>query len=94
MPYNGIGLEWSSGSSTLWLGYRLKQLISVENNKDWYKIVKQKTERKKINMKIKVILIENDNLSSCRNDKKLISQHFKNETCFKAYVTSIKIPDI
>src|SRR5262245_60383266 len=30
------GLEWGSGRSTLWLGMRLKALMSIEHDQVWY----------------------------------------------------------
>jgi len=35
------GFEWGSGRSTVWLASRLKSLVSVEHNADWYAIVRR-----------------------------------------------------
>jgi tRNA A58 N-methylase Trm61 len=35
-----IGFEWGSGKSTLWLAGRLKTLVSVEHDPEWYEIVR------------------------------------------------------
>ncbi len=32
-------LEWSTGSSTLWVLMRVKHLISIEHHKTWSKMV-------------------------------------------------------
>jgi hypothetical protein len=35
-----VGFEWGSGRSTMWLADRLKLLVSVEHNSEWYAIVR------------------------------------------------------
>lgn len=35
-----VGIEFGSGRSTIWLGYRLAGLISVESDAGWYRRVK------------------------------------------------------
>lgn len=32
-----VGIEWGSGRSTLWLAKRVRRLISVEHDGDWYR---------------------------------------------------------
>lgn len=44
-----IGLEWGSGRSTVWFAGRLKQLVSVEDNPEWYRRVNEKLEHLKLN---------------------------------------------
>jgi predicted O-methyltransferase YrrM len=39
-----IGLEWGSGRSTAWFASKVKNLVSVENNLDWYKQVNHKLQ--------------------------------------------------
>jgi hypothetical protein len=41
-----IGLEWGSGRSTVWLASRVKKLISVEHDSNWYHKVKLLLEKK------------------------------------------------
>lgn len=36
-----LGIEYGSGRSTLWIAQRIKHLVSVEGNKQWYDKVKQ-----------------------------------------------------
>lgn len=40
------GLEWGSGRSTIWFAQRLSKITSVEHNKDWHALVKEKLARK------------------------------------------------
>lgn len=42
-----LGLEWGSGRSTAWFSSRVKKLVSVEDNPEWYCLVTEKL--KKIN---------------------------------------------
>jgi len=37
-----VGLEWGSGSSTLWFAQRIKHLTSVEHDESYYKAVSNK----------------------------------------------------
>lgn len=76
---NEIGLEWSSGSSTLWLSYRLKSLLSIENNKEWSEEVNNKIIKLNIT-NAKVINISPKN-GEC--EKKYIGN---DKMCYKDYV--------
>jgi hypothetical protein len=44
-----IGLEWGSGRSTVWFAARIKYLVSVEDNPEWYQRVKEKLDYLKFN---------------------------------------------
>ena len=44
-----IGLEWGSGRSTVWFAARIKHLVSVEDNQEWYQRVKEKLDYLKLN---------------------------------------------
>jgi len=44
-----IGLEWGSGRSTVWFAERVKHLVSVEDNHEWYQRVKEKLDYLKLN---------------------------------------------
>jgi hypothetical protein len=44
-----IGLEWGSGRSTVWFAARIKHLVSVEDNPEWYQRVKEKLHELKLN---------------------------------------------
>jgi hypothetical protein len=44
-----IGLEWGSGRSTIWFAARIKHLVSVEDNHEWYQRVKEKLDYLKLN---------------------------------------------
>ena len=44
LPFKGWGIEFGSGSSTLWLAKRVGRLISVEHNPEWYAKVKKAIE--------------------------------------------------
>jgi hypothetical protein len=39
LPREGIGLEWGSGRSTQWFARRLRQLVVVEHDSNWYEDV-------------------------------------------------------
>jgi predicted O-methyltransferase YrrM len=39
---NFVGIEWGSGRSTAWFASRIQHLVSVEDNPEWYQIVKEK----------------------------------------------------
>lgn len=82
---NYDGLEWSSGSSTIWLGYRIKSLISIENSYEWANRVRNITYRLNLQSKISIHYISHDEIHTCRNDSKYISSK---QLCFKTYVTS------
>lgn len=45
---NMVGLEYGSGKSTLFFAARLKNLVSIEHDKEWYEFVKKLLEAKKI----------------------------------------------
>jgi predicted O-methyltransferase YrrM len=44
-----IALEWGSGRSTVWFAERVKHLVSVEDNHEWYQRVKEKLDYLKLN---------------------------------------------
>ncbi|HXF38647.1 MAG TPA: class I SAM-dependent methyltransferase [Blastocatellia bacterium] len=41
LPRNGIGLEWGSGRSTQWFAPRLRTLVAVEHDANWYEQVRR-----------------------------------------------------
>jgi len=41
--------EWGSGISTIWFAKRVKKVISVENNEEWYKKGLLSLEKDKLN---------------------------------------------
>jgi len=43
-----IGFEYGSGNSTVFFARHLKHLTSVEHNKEWFKIVKDKLQQRKL----------------------------------------------
>lgn len=88
LSHNAIGLEWSTGSSTIWLGYRIKSLISIENTPNWANTVRNVTYRLNLHNKISIHYISPDKIDLCKNDSKFISS---NKLCYKTYVTSNKI---
>ena len=44
-----VGLEWGSGRSTAWFAEKIKHLVSVEDNPEWYERVKEKLYNLKLN---------------------------------------------
>jgi predicted O-methyltransferase YrrM len=41
-----IGIEFGSGSSTVWYSKRVKKLISIEDHKEWFKKIKEQIDLK------------------------------------------------
>lgn len=55
------GLEWGSGRSTVWIGKRLKSLVSVEHNEKWFSIVKDKLENQSLhNVDYRYVPLDHD----------------------------------
>jgi hypothetical protein len=44
-----MGLEWGSGRSTIWFAARIKHLVSVEDNPEWYQRIKKQLDHLKLN---------------------------------------------
>lgn len=49
-----VGVEWGSGRSTVWFASKVKHLISIESNKQWYDHVKKIIGEKKISNKVEL----------------------------------------
>lgn len=94
LPYNATGLEWSSGSSTIWLSYRLKSLISIEHTKSWSNVVKNVIMNRNLENTTKIYWIDKDDLSYCKNERKYITGSNKNAYCLKTYVNTNLIPTV
>ncbi|MEO0137827.1 MAG: hypothetical protein ABIL86_09895 [candidate division WOR-3 bacterium] len=47
-----IGFEWGSGRSTIWIGRKVKHLISIEDKQDWYIKIKEEIAINGLNGKI------------------------------------------
>lgn len=94
LAYNSIGLEWSSGSSTIWLSYRLKSLISIENMEYWSNVVKTVLENRKLDSITKLYFIDKDELKKCKSETKYMSVSDDNPRCFKTYVSTDIIPNV
>jgi len=47
-----IGFEWGSGRSTIWFAKRVKKIISIEDNHNYYLYVKSRIIKEKLNDKI------------------------------------------
>lgn len=81
------GLEWSTGSGTMWFLVRLQSLISIEHHKSWIRKVSQQMERvipKKYFQQWELHVIEAKNFK----DKKL-EEDYDN---FKAYADAAFLP--
>lgn len=57
---NDKGFEWGSGRSTLWLGKRVKELVSIEHNREWYEKIKGEINQVKINVDYNYCPVDND----------------------------------
>lgn len=56
---NHIGFEWGSGSSTFFFAKRIKELISVEHNQQWYQKVSQQIQQANLsNVHLKFIHVQ------------------------------------
>lgn len=92
---NSVGLEWSSGSSTIWLGRRMKHLLSIENSEEWSNKVKAIVKKRNLENRIKLLHFNNDKLEVCNNDDQYLSNFYSGgKTCFKTYITTDLIPNI
>lgn len=92
---NSVVFEWGSGGSTVYFSKRVKQIISIEHNKEWFNLVK--TELEKINLKnYEYTLIEPTPISSVVNVEDIFrskDQDYK-DVYFKDYCNAInKYPD-
>jgi hypothetical protein len=47
-----IGIEWGSGRSTVWFAERVKKLISIESDKQWYDSVNKNLKEKHVEQKV------------------------------------------
>lgn len=88
LSFDSQGLEWSSGSSTIWLSFRIKSLISIENSYEWYRKVKKIVANMSMSERIKLYNIKPDEVNVCRNNSIYFSRLFKNKVCYKTYVTA------
>lgn len=67
---DSIVFEWGSGGSTIYFSKRVKQIISVEHNKEWFDLVESKLEQ--INHKnYKYTLIEPTLINSLVDNNKV-----------------------
>jgi hypothetical protein len=66
---NMIGLEWGSGRSTAWYAKRMKHLISVEHNTQWFEIVKKKLQEQGVsNVDYRLIALNHPESSPTHRD--------------------------
>ena len=47
---NDVYLECGSGQSTVWFAHRVKKIISIEHDFNWYEVVKQKINVKRLKL--------------------------------------------
>jgi hypothetical protein len=67
-----VCLEWGSGRSTIWLAQKVKKLISIESNKEWYCWVSRKIEEKGLaNIDYRLIAKEHNYVSSIDSDHEI-----------------------
>lgn len=87
LPENGIGWEWGSGTSTIWLAQRSKTLHSIEHDYYWW----QKVRNSLINNAL--TNVHNDLIASdgiCRqNGYCFYKGHLDTPACFRSYVNAI-----
>ena len=89
--------EWGSGISTIWFAKRVKNLISVEHDKEWYR--KGLSSLKKVGLTNVDLIFSppiNIDFFSLRNESELYSglTYFPKRTQFNEYIRTIdKYPD-
>ena len=44
-----VGIEWGSGRSTRWLARRVKRVVSIETNPNWYQRVTHRLQQSRLN---------------------------------------------
>ncbi|MCX7698095.1 MAG: class I SAM-dependent methyltransferase [Candidatus Goldbacteria bacterium] len=62
-----IGLEFGSGRSTIWFAKRIKKLISIEHDNNWFEFVKTKLKKENINNVDYYLKSETDYLNILNN---------------------------
>lgn len=71
---NMTGFEWGSGGSTLFLSNRIKNLISVEHDQEWYSLISKILKERKIdNCKYELIKPEPTHLKDFDNVQHYLS---------------------
>lgn len=93
-----VGLEWGSGRSTIWLATRIKSLVSVEDNSEWYQRVNNKL--KKLTLNNVEYLLENEEMSYINVANKftensldfiLVDGQFHRSSCAVKAIEKLKI---
>lgn len=56
-----VGVEFGSGRSTIWFAHRLKHLTSIENDFNWYRLIKNKIDVLNLSTKLDYRFCENLN---------------------------------
>ena len=85
--------EWGSGSSTIFFAKRVKRIISIEHDYDWYKKVTNHLRSKKLNKNAKVIYKKPIKIMSNKKRANEEQEDYKNYS-FKGYSSAInKYPD-
>lgn len=90
-----IGFEYGSGNSTIFFAKHLGQLISVEHNKEWFRIVKSNLQKMNVtNVDYRFIpMADNDTLQrqySFYNDFNLTEKDLQVMTQYHEYFSFIK----
>ena len=89
---NMIGLEYGSGFSTIYFARKLKKLISIEHNSEWYKKVKRNLEENKIN-NVDYFLFPKEDHPESQDDLDIyLNEHdeYESKESFRKYYDKVK----
>ncbi len=89
---NMVGLEYGSGFSTIYFAGKLKKLISIEHNSEWYRKVKRNLEENKIN-NVDYFLFQKKDYPENREDLDIyLNEHdeFELKESFRKYYEKVK----
>ena len=87
-----IGLEYGSGFSTKYFARKLKKLISIEHNSEWYKKVKRNLEENKIN-NVDYFLFPKEDHPESQDDLDIyLNEHdeYESKESFRKYYDKVK----
>jgi hypothetical protein len=70
-----VGFEWGSGRSTVWLGTRVRRLISIEHDKDWAQRIRGELQGRGIEHKVQYYLEPDVNIVSSPDSRYVARIH-------------------
>jgi len=86
-----VGLEYGSGRSTLFFSKRIKKLVSIEHNEQWYKIVSKQLKENKIH-NVDYFLFPKADVPHSKADLDIYKnehEEYESKNAFKAYYNKV-----